>query len=487
MEFFFYNKARFSRPKKPLVLRDIERKGESVWQPVGRRLNLSYREIWPFPFTTVVKSVVVCSVIILSLFGFWVRPTVAPQRVVADSLSVAESEREVLQAQLRQLEEQIDQYEDQIIGYQKQGSTLKNEIAQLNNKIAKLNLQIQATTLTLKQLNSEIAGTRSQIAVAEGNINDNKTALGALIRNLYVSEQSGLLEVLLKNPSLSDFFNDLNSAVLFQDSLRVATNRIADLRDELQDKEQQLNLAKSDAQSVKDYQTVQKQEIDLTKSTKNQLLVATKGQESRYQTLLAEAKKNAAQIRSRIFELLGGGELSFEQAYQYAKLANDAIGVRPALLLAVLDRESALGQNVGRCGYKTAMSPKNQPIFLDITRELNIDPDSVTVSCPNKDGVYGGAMGPAQFVPSTWKIYSDKVSKITGHSPASPWNNADAFVATALYLKDLGAVNGSISAERAAAAKYYAGSRWRNYLWTYGEAVISRAKSFQEDIDTITG
>jgi membrane-bound lytic murein transglycosylase B len=295
----------------------------------------------------------------------------------------------------------------------------------------------------------------------------------------------------LQNPQLSDFWDETQALSLLQNNLRLTVQQITDLQAQLQNQEQQFEASKSDAASAAAYQASQAQAVASTKTQKTQLLTETQGQESKYQALLVQTQASAAQIRNRIFQLLGGGQLSFEDAYQYAQLASNATGIDPAFILAILDRESALGQNVGQCNYKTAMSPSNQPLFLAITTSLNLDPNEMMVSCPNADGVYGGAMGPAQFEPSTWDLYSSAVAQVTRDNPPSPWNDADAFTATALYLKDgmtgcQTVYSAVLSQERCTAAKYYAGGRWKNYLYTYGEAVVERAQSFASDIQTIT-
>lgn len=111
-------------------------------------------------------------------------------------------------------------------------------------------------------------------------------------------------------------------------------------------------------------------------------------------------------------------------------------------------------------------------------------------------------MGPSQFIPSTWAIYggfvnigtgwiydrgSDAIRQVRGGSvPANPFNNQDAFIATALLLRDNGA-NGSYSGDRLAALRYYAGwggaSNPANAF--YGDQVMNRKSRLAQEIQIL--
>ncbi len=425
---------------------------------------------------------------ITALFAIYGAYVALPARALT-----ADEERKVLESQLAELESQIADHEETIGNLKLQGKTLNSEISRLNATIGQIELKIKATNLRMSELDREISKTRGEIEVTEEKISLNKNALARAVQAVYEASDKQLFEVLLTTKNLTGFFGDVENLLSFQGRVSSIINTTTVLKKELEEQHETLELKRTDAAALKAYQASQKANVEGTKKEKNTLLAVTKGSEKKFQEILVATKKTAAEIRSRVFQLLGGGELSFDQAYKLAKLAEGATGVRAALILAVLDRESALGQNVGKCKYnqvnaktgKQAMHPtRDEPIFLEITKKLNIDPNSITVSCANADGAYGGAMGPAQFIPSTWKMYESKISSVTGANPVNPWNNAHAVVATGLYLKDAGA----LTDEKKAAAKYYCGGNWLK-LWVcmnvYGAKVKLQADQFQEDINIL--
>jgi len=487
---------------RPEILVDIKKSQNSVFTDKKIRVDLREIRLIRIPIFKWLKACAFVAIASYLVFG----SALAPIDRVSFSLAAQnEEERKQLEEQLSSLENQISQYQDTIVQYQSQGKSLEGEIKKLNAKIASLNLKVKATNLSIKKLDAEIVDNKNQIKVTESDIDKNKRVLSYTLQDIYSSGDTSVIEIFLQDFAISDFFDDVKNLTDVQNNLRIALEKVIGLKNQLMDEQQQLALQKKDADELRAYQLSQKQVVDNTKKEKDDLLKATKGQESKYQELLKQTQKTAAEIRTQIFKLLGGGELPFGDAVKIAQLAEKATGVRAAFIMSILTQESSIegviGANLGRCYYNTprknasgtVMSDTQKPVFLNIMSELGMDPNKTPVSCPiASDGAYGGAMGPAQFMPTTWKLYEEKISDITGNDPASPFNNADAFTGTALYLKEGLASCKTIyktifSQENCAAAKYYAGGRWRSYtsVGRYGYRVAQRAEDFAEEIDIL--
>ena len=93
-------------------------------------------------------------------------------------------------------------------------------------------------------------------------------------------------------------------------------------------------------------------------------------------------------------------------------------------------------------------------------------------------------MGPAQFIPSTWILYKDRISALTGKTPSNPWDIRDAFIAASLLLKDNGASAKTPDAEWKAAMLYFSGSTNPRFRF-YGDSVAAMATKYEEDIKAL--
>jgi len=414
----------------------------------------------------------------------------------------ATEEREALESELAELEKQIESIEGDITKTQAEKNTLNNKVYILRSQIRKLNLQIDQSNKIIVDLRSQITDTTESIDQTTREIDEAKGQIGDVLQHIYQEDQKSKIEVVLVSATLSDFFNNVAALSALNKKLREVLQNMEDLNLDLQTQKGALENEKGDEELFVKQQLLQKQESQNVKATTEVLLVETRGKESEYQKLLADKEKEAQAIRSRIFELIGVPNApTFGEAVEIATSVSAQTGVRPALLLAVLTQESNLGKNVGQCfltntetgagvsvrgtAFSNVMKPSRdvQP-FLKITRALGKDPFKTAVSCPIPSvGGYGGAMGPAQFIPSTWAGYSSKLAGLLGR-PGDPWNIKDAFLASALYLADGGAAKQTYDAEWCAAQRYFSGRCTTRYRF-YADSVMALAARYEKDIQTL--
>lgn len=380
--------------------------------------------------------------------------------------SSVQEEIDLRNHQIDEIQKQIDEYQIQIEQTGDKAKTLAGEIAKLNASINQIQLEIKSLGLSIDQTKDEIGVTKDQIQVALQKIDIQKAALAKYIKILEQADHENLTAVLFRDARLSSFFDNLKNLRDTQSKAKSSIIAIRDLKTDLENKQADLENKQSDLEKLKAFQESAKQNLGSDKNAKNKLLKETKGQEAKYQDMVKKSQKDIQAIKDQIGYLIQNG-ISVEDAIKYGQLAAIRTGIRPEFLIAELDLESGLGINVGKCnragdppskGYRAIMKPNRdiQP-FLEITAQLGLNPETTAVSCPQANG-WGGAMGPAQFIPSTWMGYKDEVAQLTGHNPANPWNIEDAFVAAAAKLSRAGADSKDKTGEMSASKAYYCGN-----------------------------
>lgn len=429
--------------------------------------------------------------------------------------SETEAERRTrLENELQNVERQILTQQRLVEDKQQERQSLERDISIIESEIKKAQLGIQARAVAIEQLSDQIGDKEVVLDILAERLGKQQASLADLVRKSALIEEYSLVEVMLSKQSFSEFFTDIATYQSIKESLNESLAALHGIRRDTVEQKNELENKQETEAEMKRIQELQKREIEAKEEQKSQILTVTKGEEQAYQQLLESQQRTAAQLRNALFELLGGGGgIAFPEAVRLAQYAAGVTGVDAALILAILEQETNIGSNLGSCLFtdsssgRAIMHPdRDEPIFLAIAKTLGFDPYSRTVSCPitqNGQRVgWGGAMGPSQFIPSTWAIYggivnvgngweyskdADAIRRINGNSgPASPFNNQDAFIATALLLRDNGA-NGTYGGDRLAALRYYAGwggaSNPANAF--YGDQVMNRKSRLANEINIL--
>lgn len=398
------------------------------------------------------------------------------------------STKEELRAQLKEVQAQIETLEIGVQEAKASQKTLAQEIILLQKEWEKQRLQLKEVDLSIRETQEELNEKKSEINGLENKLEEKKMLLHATLQKLNAYERMNWVGALFSGATLSDFFNHLRALHNLQSDVAEFIGSIDDTRKNLEDEQANLEDKKEEAARLKGLFSLKKQDLERKQKEKNSLIEKTKGQEKLYAAGIQKSKKDAVLIRQQLFTLESVGvSMSLGEAIERAKFTGEKTGVRPAFLLAIFQVESRLGTYVGGGSWRKDMKPKERPIFLQLMQKLGFDPDTMPVS--KKPGYgWGGAMGPAQFIPSTWAAYENQIAGLTGNTPPSPWNIEDAFIASGLKLVGNGAGSRARTGEHTAAAKYLGGGNYKKRVsQMYANSVMDWADYYQEQIDALEG
>ena len=418
--------------------------------------------------------------------------------------------RAQLEAELEACNREIEEWTKTLNETKATSASYARDVAVLTAKINAAQANIRSKNIAINNLSKDIAIKQNKITELDSRLARGMRSVADIIRKTNEIDSYSIAETVLGGKDFSEFFVDIDSYASTQKALDALFDEIRGVKDLTEAEKAELNKKKQAEAEARAALEAAKRAVEVANNEKKVLLADSQNKEKTYSQILADRQARAAQIRARLFPLRDAGAIPFGTAYQYALAANRKTGVNPALILAILQQESNLGANVGSCVITDLQSGQTKsvnsgtifangihpsrdlPILQSILPDLGRDPLSTKVSCPVSHTFgYGGAMGPAQFIPSTWKIMQNKVASAVGKSTPDPWDPSDAIMAMALFLRDImGTTGDSYTDERTAACRYYSGQvcypggRAGKGL-SYGNQVMNRVSTIQKDIDVL--
>ncbi|MBD3238779.1 MAG: hypothetical protein GF332_04035 [Candidatus Moranbacteria bacterium] len=393
--------------------------------------------------------------------------------------------------QLREAESKRNRYQSRSTYFGAKADTLEKMIQNIDSQINQTQTSFNQTQKGIEDLEKKIKQKSTQINELEKVLSSKRIILSEYIKIFNVNTSKSTLEIMLASSNLSEYFQELNS-------LNQISNDIKKIYDQIKEDKNVILTQRVDLEKQMDKQIglkimleQQRLTLETQKTQKNQLLERTQGEEEKYQALLQSEESIISRISAELTALQSHGVvIDFEDAVAAARYASNKTGVRVAYLLGILKVESNMGNNVGGGSYLVDMKPSQREIFEEICQDLDYDPVTMPVSkkpCYRDDKGnctgWGGAMGPAQFIPSTWMGYKKQVEAVTGSKAANPWDIRHALTAMALKVTKIpGVEDHDPDAEAKAANIYLAGGNWENYTW-YGDRVMKYADAFEQELN----
>ena len=265
--------------------------------------------------------------IIISLFIFATNLQAFNIAVSTDELTGLQDEIKDKQKQIEQLNKQKEIYEQNLVKSRQEISSLNSQINDIDQVTSKLSIELQTIALEQESVSLQIRELNLILKQNSETIAEQESKIGSLLRMLNAnSHQSKLASFIATKGSIGDFFSYVNELNKIHVGLQLELETLTDKKNELS-RQRNLLMQKDDQlEDLNDRLFANKEKLDSEKLVKDNLLSATKGEESKYADLVARLKAEQQAInneiysleieaRKRLYELKGEEFLASEKGY----------------------------------------------------------------------------------------------------------------------------------------------------------------------------
>lgn len=202
--------------------------------------------------------------------------------------------------EMEKIKKEIEEYKNKLETVSKESGNLKGQINILENNLSKIKAEVKfsqnriyAAELSLSQLSINIHET-------ENNIQKNQSAISESLRLINEADGNSLLEILLANNNLSNFFDNLNNIEKIEETIGINLDELKGLKKALEKEKGDVGIEKNNLETRTE-ELLDREEIQ--KEVQNQkfgLLKQTQNKEEIYKKILEDRIKKQKELENEI-------------------------------------------------------------------------------------------------------------------------------------------------------------------------------------------
>jgi murein DD-endopeptidase MepM/ murein hydrolase activator NlpD len=204
---------------------------------------------------------------------------------------------------IEKLEAEIAAYQDTIAETHEEAQTLQAQIRRINGEIGKLNSDIRLTENRIVATGLEIESLAGAIQVKEAEITSGKKSLAAILQTVYERDTDSLIEIMLRNDQISDFFGDIEQIQNVEESVQERLAMLRIYKSDLEDKHAEERVRKIQLTALGSELDDRKVIEQSTKNKKDSLLTQTRNKQEEYETLVEMREKQRQAVLNEIQQI----------------------------------------------------------------------------------------------------------------------------------------------------------------------------------------
>lgn len=221
-------------------------------------------------------------------------------------------------------QEQIDKLNSQNEKKHNEQGILSIEASSISEAIDKLQNQIEASQARINELDQQVIDLREQIKKAEEELAKQKSALGSIIKTIYVEGDISTLEMLATSKDLSDFFDKQQYRESVRSKVKNTLDAITQLKLDLNTKKDKIQISLEEQKSLRSQLNVQSSEKNRILSLNQQERDALEGQIKKNSAKIADLRQQRADAEAALALSLSNG--SFKLSPSGSVKAGDVVG-----------------------------------------------------------------------------------------------------------------------------------------------------------------